>query len=318
MCTVCSPCVCLAHPRCTHPCCAQPGLLAKKFDRLSDKYDQWTAGNRCTYYDWLARTARAAGETLSRRDARVLDVACGIGLPGHMLRLAGFKGHMAATDISPGMLSQVPPVTYRHKPLHTIRHQGCSRRSRPLPCPSQPSQSPLEHPTRDETLSALHPIRAPPNPVQARARRVYDELFVANANDGLPATPSSSLDLVVCVGAMELLSHRPVLAEFARILRPEGRLWASFQWEKAAGETGEIGEAGEVLPHPTAHQNVRGVTEQQLRAELEEAGFDVGAVTIERSPCAFYTPSPKQDGSLLPVPYLYVSVGRRVHDRALS
>ena len=105
---------------------AQPGKLAEKFDRLSTKYDEWSVGNRCSYYDWLARmSASASGSSLLGSGATVLDVACGIGLPAHMLRLCGFEGSIAGTDISSGMLDQ------------------------------------------------------------ARRRRVYDRLFVANANEGL-------------------------------------------------------------------------------------------------------------------------------------
>jgi len=222
---------------------AQPGLLATKFDRLAGKYDEWTAGNGCTYYGWIARAARVAPEGLRGAGASVLDVACGIGLPGHMLRLCGFAGRLSATDISAGMLEK------------------------------------------------------------ARERRVYDELFVANANEGLDAVHDSSVDLVVCVGAMELLHHATVLLEFARVLRPGGKLWASFQWE------GAVDAAGEPIPCPTEHQNVTGVTLQQLHAELEAAGFDATNATIEKSECAFYTPSPKQDGSVLPVPYIFVTVG---------
>eukprot|EP00326_Haptolina_ericina_P026254 CAMPEP_0181178306 /NCGR_PEP_ID=MMETSP1096-20121128/5654_1 /TAXON_ID=156174 ORGANISM="Chrysochromulina ericina, Strain CCMP281" /NCGR_SAMPLE_ID=MMETSP1096 /ASSEMBLY_ACC=CAM_ASM_000453 /LENGTH=694 /DNA_ID=CAMNT_0023266575 /DNA_START=24 /DNA_END=2108 /DNA_ORIENTATION=- len=218
---------------------AQPGRLAAKFDRLSDKYDQWTVGNRCTYYDWLAKAAATAPE-LRSATATVIDVACGIGLPGHMLRLCGFQGRMLATDISPGMLSH------------------------------------------------------------ARERRVFDSLFVANANEGL-ALADGSIDLIVCFGAMELLDHRVVLAEFARVLKPGGTLWASFQWEGATDADGAA------MANPTEHQNVHGVTLLQLTAELEAAGFDAQRTTIDKSACAFYTPSPQQDGSLLPVPYLYVA-----------
>lgn len=221
---------------------AQPGKLAEKFDRLSTKYDEWSVGNRCSYYDWLARMSASAGSSLLGSGATVLDVACGIGLPGHMLQLCGFEASIAGTDISSGMLEQ------------------------------------------------------------ARRRRVYDRLFVANANEGLDVAPSS-VDLVVCVGAMELLDHAKVLAEFARILKPGGRLWATFQWE------GAIDDEGNALAHPTAHQNVAGVTLEQLTAELAGADFDVGAATIEKTTCAFLTPSPAQDGSVLPVPYLYVSAG---------
>ena len=94
----------------------------------------------------------------------------------------------------------------------------------------------------------------------------------------------------------ELLDHRKVLGEFARILKPGGRLWVTFL-------------EGNALAHPTAHQNVAGVTIEDLKAELAAAGFDVGAATIEKTTCAFLTPSPSQDGSVLPVPYLYVSAG---------
>ena len=220
---------------------AQPGKLAPKFDRLSTKYDQWTVGNRCTYYDWLARMSSSAGQLLDA-DSTAVDVACGIGLPGHMLRLCGFKGRMDGTDISPGMLER------------------------------------------------------------AHERQVYNYLFVANANEGL-AIATSSVDLVICVGAMELLDHSKALAQFARILKPGGRMWVTFQWEKANDEEGHA------LLHPTAHQNVSGVTVQQLMAELKTAGFDTQGAVVERASCAFFTPSPKQDGSVLPVPYLYVSAG---------
>jgi len=222
---------------------AQPGKLAAKFDRLSDKYDQWTVGNGCTYYHWLAAATRAASAELRAPDARIVDVACGIGLPGHMLRLCGFGGHMTGTDISPGMLSH------------------------------------------------------------ARERRVYDRLLLANANEGLDAIDARSVDLLVCVGAMELLDHAAVLREFARILKPSGRVWLTFQAEDARDTSGAP------VPNPTAHQHVHGVTRSQLEIELQAAGFDASSAKVTESSCAFYTPSPKQDGSLLPVPYLYVEAG---------
>jgi len=222
---------------------AQPGKLAAKFDRMAEKYCDWTVGNHCSYYHWVARAAREVGVELQGADARILDVACGIGLPGHTLRLSGFAGHLSGTDLSAGMLAR------------------------------------------------------------SSERRVYDHLFVANANEGLTSVPRASLDLVLCVGAMEILDHAAVLPEFARILKPGGRLWATFQWEGAVNETGAA------IPSPTAHQNVSGVTIEQLTAELEAAGFDAEGASIEKTPCAFYTPSPRQDGSVLPVPYLYVQVG---------
>uniref|UniRef100_A0A7S2IGZ9 N-acetyltransferase domain-containing protein n=1 Tax=Haptolina brevifila TaxID=156173 RepID=A0A7S2IGZ9_9EUKA len=224
---------------------SQPGLLASKFDKLSDKYDQWSVGNRCTYYGWLARMMRAAPPQLRGPGAMGVDVACGVGLPGHMLRLCGFKGSMIGTDISPGMLSQ------------------------------------------------------------ARERRVYQHLTVANANEGLGFVEDRSVDLLVCMGAMELLNHGIVLAEFARMLKPTGRIWVSFQWE------GATDEAGSIIQNPTEHQNVKGITLPQLTQELEATGFDMSTAIIEKSQAAFFTPSPKMDGSLLPVPYLYVAAGLR-------
>lgn len=139
---------------------------------------------------------------------------------------------------------------------------------------------------------------------QARSRRVYEELIVANANEGLACVASGSVDLVVCMGAMELLDHSLVLSEFARVLKPRGQLWASFQWER-------LDEAGRVQPSATKHQNVKGVTQSELVAELETAGFHGSMEAMEESSCAFLTPSPAQDGALLPVPYLYVSVPLR-------
>jgi len=218
---------------------AQPGLLAAKFDRMASKYAVWTVGNRCTYYDWIARSARAATDEL-RGEGAVLDVACGIGLPGHQLRLCGFEGHMSGTDLSVGMLAR------------------------------------------------------------ARERRVYNRLFLADANAGLAAVESESLDLVLCVGALELLDHAICLPEFARVLKPKGELWASFQWEDA------VDESGAAIASPTRHQNVAGVTLSELAAKLEMSGFDFDTAHVEKSHCAFYTPSPAQDGSSLPVPYLYV------------
>ena len=48
-----------------------------------------------------------------------------------------------------------------------------------------------------------------------------------------------------------------------------------------------------------------------MSGELAAAGFDVGAATMKTT-CAFLTPSPAQDGSVLPVPYLCLRRTRRV------
>merc|ERR1711908_160853 len=118
----------------------------------------------------MGESARPSGFALApcRPTTRVLDVACGIGLPGHQLRLCGFQGCLIGTDISEGMIDQ------------------------------------------------------------ARRRGAHDALYVANANDGLQETEASSIDLVLCTGALELLEYDVVLAAFSRILKPAGQAWLSF------------------------------------------------------------------------------------------
>ena len=98
----------------------------------------------------------------------------------------------------------------------------------------------------------------------SRFRGVYDSLHVANANEGLTKFDSDSVDLVVCTGAMELLDHAIVLHAFARVLKIGGQLWVSFQFEDLSSSS---------VAHPTAHQNVFGVTHAELKAELDAAGF---------------------------------------------
>lgn len=82
---------------------AQPEQLAAKFDRLAGKYDHWVVGNQSRVERWLAETclARCASQGSERV---VADVACGVGLPGHTLRLCGFEGRVVGCDISQGMV----------------------------------------------------------------------------------------------------------------------------------------------------------------------------------------------------------------------
>jgi len=136
---------------------------------------------------------------------------------------------------------------------------------------------------------------------QASTRGCYDELLAADSNDGLAEIASESVDLVVCTGAMELLDHKRALGAFARVLKPGGVLWVSFQ--------------DQVTPCPTLHQNVHGITVQKARVELEEAGFHAPPAAMARCEDAFYTPHPAQDGSSLPVPYTLWTVPK-AHARA--
>jgi len=215
---------------------SEPGLLATKFDRLSSKYDHWVTGNRSRCQDWLARQAHAQKADLGKKDVRILDVACGIGLPAHQLRLSGYQGHISGTDISPGMVER------------------------------------------------------------SRQRGAYDELRVDNANEGHLSFASNSMDLILCMGAMELLDHKAVLDSFRRILKTGAQLWVSFQLEDEHHASEQ---------HPTAHQNVFGITRDEITGRLTASGFLVE--DMEQCDDAFYTPSPEKDGSLLPVPYIFVS-----------
>ena len=237
-----------------------PEQLAQKFDKLSTYYDQWTVGNRSKVERFIVQSARHWISSMSSPSTglRVLDVACGIGLQGQILRLCGYQGHLVGTDISAGMIERT-------------MERGC-----------------------------------------------YDQAFVANANQPfLVDTPSLKanddddklFDVVICTGAMELLNQRQVLQNAASVLKGNpheessvaqqgGQLWVSFQLVDSCSSDPSNGNSS------TAHQNVHGIAEQEAMKLLDETGFDV--MTKEVVPDAFYTPSPMQDGSLLPVPYLFV------------
>jgi len=214
--------------------------LASKFDRLATKYDQWVTSNRSKVDNWLVKRIRSYMHTNNcGKQFKCLDIACGIGLPSHTLRLCGMtNAHIIGTDISNGMLTQ------------------------------------------------------------AKRRCVYNDTFVCNANNGFhnDLSDSGCFDLVICMGAMELLDHKVVLTEIARLLRPGGKVWLSFQWENPICWMNSH--------HPTAHQNIYGVSIEQCNAALDNAGLVL--INIDECCDAFYTPSPKMDGSMNPVPYLFV------------
>ncbi|CAB9503892.1 acetyltransferase [Seminavis robusta] len=212
-----------------------PTKLASKFDRLSIHYDDWTVGNQSKVESFIVECARNHEKVMKSKAARILDVACGIGLQGQVLRLCGFEGELVGTDISQGMVQRV-------------MERGC-----------------------------------------------YDHAYVANANESLACSDDGRdgvlYDAVICTGAMELLDQCKVLADLARMTKPCGEVWVSFQQY--------------TLENPTEHQNVRGTSEADALNLLKQAGFD-DIVSMERCRDAFYTPSPSQDGSLLPVPYLFL------------
>lgn len=122
---------------------------------------------------------------------------------------------------------------------------------------------------------------------EARKRQVFDALTVANANAKL-ALPSERFDLVILTGAMELLNPAVVLAEVRRVLLSTGQLWASFQADSEL--------------QPTSHQNIQGLTENEVKKLLSDTGFS--SFEIEFCKDAFYTP---KQGVMVPVPYYFVN-----------
>ncbi|KAH3759238.1 GNAT family N-acetyltransferase [Pelomyxa schiedti] len=90
-----------------------PQLMAAKFDRLSAHWEEFVVS--CGYspvWSWLCNMAqRPLSHTNSQlsdgsRSLTVLDLCCGVGLPGQTLRLMGFTGRLVGSDISKGMLNK--------------------------------------------------------------------------------------------------------------------------------------------------------------------------------------------------------------------
>ena len=98
------------------------------------------------------------------------------------------------------------------------------------------------------------------------------------------------------MGAMELLDHKVVLSEIARLLKKGGKVWLSFQWENSI--------LWKDSHHPTAHQNVYGVSIEECKESLQNVGLSI--ISIDECRNAFYTPSSEMDGTMNPVPYLFV------------
>lgn len=131
---------------------------------------------------------------------------------------------------------------------------------------------------------------------QAKTRRIYNDTLVCDANAGfIDYLPDANFDLIICTGALELLNHDIVIPEIKRLLLPGGKAWLSFQWEYPKIS---------VFEHPTAHQNVYGITIEECYNVLEKAGLVV--INIDKCHDAFYTPSGKMTGNMNPVPYLFV------------
>lgn len=133
--------------------------------------------------------------------------------------------------------------------------------------------------------------------VQANRRYVYDTTFLGNANLGYnDYLPDENFDLIICMGAMELLDYKVVLSEIARLLKKGGKVWLSFQWENSI--------LWNDSQHPTSHQNVYGLSIEECKASVENVGLKI--ISIDECCDAFYTPSHEMDGTMNPVPYLFV------------
>jgi len=227
----------------------QSDPLALKFDRLSTHYDHWTVGNSSKVESFIVQSAKnnasillpRSQDTPSSVEVRILDVACGIGLQGQVLRLFGFQGELVGTDISSGMIKRA-------------QERGC-----------------------------------------------YNRTYVANANKDLSSLQCGEsgpelYDVVICTGAMELLNQARVLTQLAKVTRQGGEIWVSFQHKTTSDPT----------KNPTRHQNVQGIALDEAIGLLHQAGFD-NVLSVETCTDAFYTPSPAQDGTLCPVPYLFIT-----------
>lgn len=173
-----------------------PSVLASKFDRLANRYDHWTVGNQSKVESFIVRCARETSSALleAGAGARVLDLACGIGLQGQVLRLCGYKGELVGTDISSGMVRRV-------------KERGCYNHA----YVSDANQSLSDSIDAATASCAL-----------ATAALGVDTNIVDR---------QKPYDVVICTGAMELLDHQTVLAHISKMTKPGGELWASFQLE---------------------------------------------------------------------------------------
>ena len=234
---------------------SDPKQLAMKFSNLSKSWEGYVTGCRYDYvFKWLkTMSARilsshpinriVQGSQLSLSSPgnqvfNVLDLGCGIGLPGHLLRLADFEGNITGIDISENMIEK------------------------------------------------------------SRERQCYNNLLCYDIHEILSAKEKrlikNNYDVLICVGTMELLNISKVLKNCSELLINGGELWVSFQW-KIIGK-----------PNPTEHQNIEGITEEEMENYFKNAGFKV--LEVERCEEAFKTPIPESEGKLMSVPYLFCRV----------
>jgi predicted TPR repeat methyltransferase len=76
--------------------------IAARFDKHSDNWEILVQKSKYEpVFQWIFDSCQ---DFPNRPSARVLDLACGVGLIGKTLRKSGFKGSFTASDISPRML----------------------------------------------------------------------------------------------------------------------------------------------------------------------------------------------------------------------
>lgn len=78
--------------------------VGNKFDHLAQYWEDSAAGMEYeAVFDWIAKTYKAYSINDNKT---VLDLCCGVGLPGQMLRMLGYKGKIIGCDISKEMLKK--------------------------------------------------------------------------------------------------------------------------------------------------------------------------------------------------------------------
>ena len=132
---------------------------------------------------------------------------------------------------------------------------------------------------------------------KAYSKGIYNNLFIQDMNNDL-IFYDNYVDIIINLGSMELLDINKVLTSNYRILKNNGLLLVSFQWDNGT--------------NPTEHQNIKGIKENEAMELLGKTGFIVE--DIEKCQDAFLTPKPnneKMKSELMPVPYLFIRAHKK-------
>lgn len=93
---------------------------------------------------------------------------------------------------------------------------------------------------------------------------------VADFSEPIPEIPAASLDRIFCISVLEeLIDYRKALAEFARLLKPDGLIVLTLD--------------APYDPQKPAHEKYKGVNLDELDAAIEVVGLEyVGDVSREK------------------------------------